>query len=176
MKVTLVAVSAVNGFITRGGESDIYAWTSPEDLAFFNHLRATASLIIMGRKTYEAAKAMIQLSPQTLRVVLTSQPELYREAEVKGQLEFTADEPQSLINKLASRGYTAALLVGGGEVNGAFMKAGVVTHLMLTFEPQLFGGGQRLLGGLVAEKKLSLDSVKQLNAQGTLVVEYKVEH
>src|SRR5688572_20802768 len=105
MKLSLVAVTSVDGKLTRGDQSDIYSWTSVEDQQHFSQMIRDHSLIIMGRKTYEAAQGKIKLQAGKLRVVMTHHPEMYVEEAVPGQLEFTSSQPSELVSQLEERGY-----------------------------------------------------------------------
>jgi dihydrofolate reductase len=49
-------VQSLDGNITHGNNNIIYNWTSPEDSARFFAEVASHNLIIMGAKTYEAAR------------------------------------------------------------------------------------------------------------------------
>src|SRR3989344_543184 len=109
MKVILAAVTSTNGKLTRGDDPDIYKWTSKEDQEQFFKLLEQAGLIVMGSSTYESAKDMIrkslkpqisQITPKTLRIILTSNPEKYKDEEIPGQLEFKNETPLQLINQL----------------------------------------------------------------------------
>ena len=123
MKVTALMVASVDGKITRGAETDIYSWTSLEDQEhFFTTIRA-ARVICMGRKTWQAARDRIVLSPSTLRVVLTTNPQMFMKDIVSGQLLFSAEHPSELVGRLEGVGYEELLLVGGSHTIGSFLLA-----------------------------------------------------
>ncbi len=65
MKVILVMVMSVDGKTTKWGDSKIHGWTSKEDHQFFFALLKRERLLIMGRKTYQAARLKMKLSPHT---------------------------------------------------------------------------------------------------------------
>lgn len=71
MKVTAAMVVSLDGKTTKWDHSNIYEWTSKEDWLYFSSLIKNHKVIIMGRKTYEAAKSIIKLSPTTLRIIMT---------------------------------------------------------------------------------------------------------
>lgn len=174
MKIVLVMVQSVNGKITRDDERDIYKWTSKEDADFFVSLLKQSPLIIMGSGTYEAARDKIKPTPGQLRIVLTKNPEKYRNTQVENQLEFRNTPPIVLVRELADKGRDTLLLVGGGEVNKSFFEAGLVDELYLTLEPKLFGNGKLVVAEGKFEKSLTLLSSKILNAQGSLLLHYAV--
>ncbi|PIY80226.1 MAG: deaminase [Candidatus Pacebacteria bacterium CG_4_10_14_0_8_um_filter_42_14] len=174
MKITLAMVMSADGRTTKGDDPNIYSWTSPEDQEHFFSRIAENNLIIMGRKTYESAAEKIRFAPERLRVVMTKNPGLYAEFTVKGQLEFSNENPAELISRLEEKGFNRALLVGGETLNWHFLKAGLVDELLLTVEPQLFGSGAGLFSGPLDSLKLELLEQKQLNDQGTMLMRYKV--
>src|SRR3989344_4702389 len=99
MKVVLLAVTSINGKITNGQDPIIYKWTSREDQSiYFKKIRA-AKLIIMGAKTYEAAKPVIKLKKGIQRIVLTRNPNKYAKERVGGQLIFSADQPKKILKE-----------------------------------------------------------------------------
>lgn len=160
-------VSSVNGKITRGDDPVVRKWTSKEDNELFDSLKKKYNLIVMGRKTFEAAKKNIPGKDNTLRVVLTRNPKKYRKLSVRGKLEFTSSTPKRLVRSLESRGYSNMLLVGGGKINSLFLKAGLIDELHLTIEPVLFGEGNNLLDNDMSHIRLKLVSVDMLNNSGT---------
>ena len=174
MKVTMAAVSSLNGNITKGNDPNIYSWTSKEDSQMFFSLIEKNNLIVMGSKTYEIAKKIIKHKKNKLRVILTRNPEKYLDQTIKGILEFTNDSPLKLVKKLESRGYKKMLVVGGGTINCLFLKSKLVDEVYLTIEPRIFGTGQELVGEENLDISLKLISIKKLNKKGTLLLKYKV--
>lgn len=173
MKIILAAVSSLDGKITKGRDSDIRGWTSPEDTAHFAHLKSIHNLIVMGRKTYEAMRPNLQLDSKTLRVVLTKHPENFAAEAVSGQLEFSSESPVVLVGGLEKQGYSEMLLVGGGTLNGQFLAKGLVDEIYLTLEPRLFGTGTSLAADSRLNVNLRLLKTSRLNEQGTLLLHYK---
>src|SRR3990167_3664298 len=172
MRVILVMVQSLNGKITRGDDTDIYKWTSKEDQKFFFSFLKKHEVIIMGSRTYEAARKNIKLDDKRLRIVLTSTPKRYSSEQELGKIEFTNANPADLLARLETDGYKQVLLVGGGKVNAAFFAQNLVDELYLTIEPVLFGKGK----AIIAEKKfnanLKLINLTKLNPKGTLLLHY----
>ena len=174
MKVIMVAVSSLNGKTTKGKDPNIYSWTSKEDTDFFFSLIEKNNLIVMGSGTYEAARKVIKLKKNKLRIVLTRNPRKYSEETKKDMLEFTNDTPLELIKKLENRGYNQMLVVGGGTINSLFLKSKLVDEIYLTIEPKIFGQGQELINEENLDSNLKLINIKKLNKQGTLLLKYEV--
>lgn len=169
----MVIVSSLDGRLTRGEETDFYKWASAEDQQFFKKLVASHNLIVMGGKTYQAAKDRIKLQASKLRLILTRSPKKYSGEQVTGQLEFTAQAPSALVKQLEKRGYKTMLLVGG-QINTLFLKAGLVDNIYWTLEPLILGAGRTLVPDQILGTKLQLKETRQLNSQGTLLLKYKV--
>lgn len=174
MKVIMIGVSSVNGKLTKGDETNIYSWTSKEDADIFFSLIEKHNLIVMGSKTYKAARNIIKLKNGKLRIVLTRNPRRHRDNLVKGQLEFSSESPKELVKRLEAQGYKELLLVGGTEINTAFLKNGLVDELHLTIEPLIFGKGKNLVLEEELDLSLRLLDVKKLNKKGTLHLIYSL--
>lgn len=171
MKITLILVSSLDGKITKNFNPKITEWTSNEDQQHFQKKMSESDLIIMGRKTYEAARPVIKLSSNQLRVVITNNPKKFKNEEVKEQLEFTNENPKELVKRLGNR-YKRILHVGGGAAANSFMKEGLITDILLTLEPKIFGRGTSSGGNDLIDENFKLNSVKKLNAKGTLLLHY----
>lgn len=167
--------SSVDGKTTRGEEPSIYHWTSKEDKAYFFKLLEKQKIIIMGRNTYEAARSIMKLSPKTLRIVMTKNPERFAKKEIKGQLEFSSEKPSQLIKRLEKKGYSSAMLISGEIINGIFLEEKLINEIYLTIEPALFGKGKNMIIVKdVVQTQLHLKDIKKLNSQGTLLLHYLV--
>ena len=104
MKIVMVMVSSINGKITNQNDPNIYSWASKEDSVHFYSLINNHNLIVMGRKTFEAAKDKIKLEPDKLRIVLTKSPDLYKDQTIPGQLEFSCETTNKLVERLTKSG------------------------------------------------------------------------
>lgn len=171
MKITLIAVSSIDGFITKGRDSNIYSWTSKEDQDFFFNKIEKAKLIFMGAKTYDNAKHLMKHKKGRIRVVFTRTPEKYTTQEIPGMLEFTKKSPLKVVEMYKKHGIKKALLVGGLEINSLFLKQNLVSELLLTIEPFIFGSGKKLLDDSI-KLTFRLNSIKQMNKKGTLLLRY----
>src|SRR5260221_3667278 len=132
MKVTLIAAISMNGKITSSGDAGPQQWASKEDQQFFAGQIEQNNFLVMGRKTYQNAKPFMRLRPNKLRIVMTRNPERYQREVVPGQLEFRQDSPLALVSEMEKQGFQEMLLLGGGEVNTAFLQSGLVNEMLLT--------------------------------------------
>lgn len=174
MKVVLAMVMSVDGRTTKWNNPNIYEWTSQEDKKHFFSLIEKNNVIIMGRKTYEAAASVMKLTPSKLRIVLTESPKVYADKATARQLEFTDESPKALIKRFEDRGYKQALLVGGERINEMFFKAKLINEVWVTIEPRFFGTGNGLVAEYKLDVKMRLKNVKIINKAGTLLLKYQV--
>ncbi len=174
MNVILLMVMSVDGKITPGYEPSTHGWSSPEDHAYFHAFVSSHNLLVMGRKTYESIRSQIKRSTNICRIVLTKKPKQYKAETVAGQLEFSAETPRELIERLEKKGYTTMLLVGGSELNTAFLSERLITECYITVEPRFFGSGKSVFTDINADIQLKLKDIQKLNEQGTLVLHYSL--
>ncbi|OGG04929.1 hypothetical protein A2Z33_06555 [Candidatus Gottesmanbacteria bacterium RBG_16_52_11] len=173
MHCTLILVSSLNGMIADA-EGRRLNWTSEEDKRFFARIRDRHRLIVMGRKTYDAVRSSLSLSPARLRVVLTRHPDTFRSHYVAGQLEFTDAGPEKLVAEYAGRGYRKMLLTGGSTTAGSFLSKNLIDEIYLTIEPVIIPRGLPLITGLTDSVRLTLTQKKQLNRRGTCLYRFRV--
>ncbi len=132
MKVILVAVTSIDGKSTKWGDPNIYKWTSNEDHDQFFSLVTSHNLVVMGSKTYTAARSVLKLAPGRMTIVMTRTPEKYSHETIPGQLEFTGESAREIVEKFKDT-HNELLLTGGAETNLLFLKENLfclcrVTH------------------------------------------------
>ncbi len=175
MKVTLIAAMSVDGKITKWNDiQDVATWASTEDQKFFLSMIQKHKVIVMGRKTYEAVKHRLKIEEGRKRIVMTRHPQDHKQDEIAGKLEFSSESPDDLVRRMESEGYSELLVVGGGRVNTAFLKNGLVNEIYLTIEPKIFGKGTTLVFAEKMNIQLRLENIKKLNDGGSLSLHYKV--
>lgn len=174
MKVTLAMVVSLDGRSTNSSLAGPAAWASAEDQAEFQSQIAAHDCVVMGSRTYEAARSIIKPSPDKPRIILTRHPLKYA-AERQPGLTFSADKPEEIIRKAKADGHSSLLLVGGSQTNAHFFGLDLIDEVLVTIEPLLFGAGTAFTNPLTHEKQLKLLDCKQLNIQGTLLLRYLVQ-
>lgn len=172
MKVTIVAAVSVDGRLTKGSDNNIHSWTSKEDNDMHTKLLSSNMVIIMGRKTYSVWKP--KPSKNRLIIILTKSPKKYADLTVDGQLEFTSEPAASIIKRLEDNGVKEVIVDGGGEINGVFMSSGLVTDILVTIEPYVFGSGVKMFDEMPMNTNLKLLNSEIMNSSGTLLLHYKV--
>lgn len=173
MRVTLIAVQSLDGFITKHATSG----SAFASLADQNHLRkalADFDCSVMGAETYRTARALIRdhMRAPRLRTVLTRTPQNFAADVRPGILEFSSAFPIELLNDLSARGHQRCALLGGAQIHSLFLKAGLVDELWLTIEPMLFGMGTPLIAEAV-DIRLKRLSTENLTAD-TALLKYEV--
>lgn len=178
INITAITVASLDGRFTRGNEKNVYHWSSPEDFTHFSTIRAQHNLIIMGSGTFEYAikyqESGLKPEPERLRIVMTRDPQKYKQYAVPGQIEFTNESPKELITNLEKRGNKKLLFAGGHNLFAPFLEEGLIDELYITIEPRIFGTGSILHTTKDLDIKLQLVEIKQLNSQGTLLLRYNV--
>lgn len=173
MKITLIAVQSLDGFITRPGVPGA-GFASGADRAYFRAALREFDCAVLGRVTYESAltDGTPPPAPGRRRVVLTRDPARYAGDAVPGTLEFSADPPVEVVARLRAGGGRACALLGGAQAHQLFLSARLVDEIWLTVEARLFGGGTPLLAG-PADTPLSLLS-HQMLGDDALLLKYGV--
>ncbi len=174
MKIILVVATSIDGKITMGDNPDVHAFTSAEDTDFFRKMLSDAKVIVMGRRTYDSMKAGMKHKPERIRVVLTHEPDKYRNEEIEGQLEFTDESPKVLAGRFEKSRYEEVLLVSGADVTTEFFKENLIDEIYLTLEPWVIGAGKPVILQSEINARLELLDMKKLNSRGTLLLHYKI--
>lgn len=169
MKVILYMAITVNGQIANA--DDDTSWTSKEDWGGFLEICKKIGNALIGKRTYEVVKKEGTQLGNILTVVLTHDTKLL--AQKSSHTIFTDKQPRAVLALLEGKGYKEALVAGGGILNSAFMKEGLIDELYLDVEPLVLGSGIPLFAPEEFEKRLKLLKFKKLN-QNTIQLHYQV--
>ena len=172
MKVILVFVSSLNGKVTKWNNPYVRSWTSKADQEYFKNLLDNSELVITGSNSYFADP--LQPSDKHLIVVMSSHADDYKENEIKGRIEFSAESPSDLVTRFEEEGYKMMTVVGGPGTATCFLKNNLVDELWLTLEPKIFGTGKNLVNEDMFDVELKLRSIEKVNDRGTLITKYSV--
>jgi len=173
MRITLLAVQSLDGFITRHDTSGS-AFASAADKTHLRNALARFDCCVMGGTTYrlERARRPDRPLPARLQIVLTRSPDTFATETIPGRLEFTAASVPDLVTALRVRGMKNCALLGGSQIHSLFLGARLVDELWLTIEPRLFGNGTPLIAHR-DDISLKFLSQQALTAD-TLVLKYVV--
>ena len=166
MRCVAIAATTIDGKIAldQGHFSD---WTSPEDKDFLHEMLDKSDVIVVGNNTYKTA-----IEPLSKRncIVLTSSVAMTERKSDKLLLWNPATVQHS--NVLQNVGMIAVL--GGTQTYTYFLENDLLDEIYLTIEPIIFGRGLNLFETKESfETRFKLESTKQLNDKGSLLLHYK---
>lgn len=147
MHVILFAAQSLDGRITRHQEAGDAFTSEADKIHFRNEIRA-CDACVMGGRSYDVSKHRMRPAafPALRRVVWTRTPEARAPEAVPGVLEFTREMPGQTVARLRADGRRRCAVLGGGEVNAAWLNAGLVDEMCITVESRIFGSGTALVG------------------------------
>lgn len=172
MNVILIAAISLDGFITKH-DAQGSGFTSPEDKRYYRNAVRDFDSFIFGSKNFLLSRDWIrgQLRSDQRKVVMTRNPERLQDEAVPGEIDILSAPPAEVVRHLETQGFRNAALLGGGQIYGLFLEAGVVDELWITLEPLLFGDGIKL-----AETRLDIRA-ELLSCQSlgpsTLLLKYR---
>jgi dihydrofolate reductase len=146
-KVILGAGITLDGYIARPDGSVAYLQMTKEGSALMASFFATIDTIVMGRKTLDAAIAMMGgsfKSPVDMphHVFSRTQPPGERDGVI-----FTNRTPAAWLRKIRARSGKHIFHMGGGELARSFLQADLIDELFLGVVPILLGSGIPLFPG-----------------------------
>ncbi len=159
----LIAAVSLDGKISDNSKA-MPDWTSPEDWQWFQKELSKCDAVIVGRKTFEAAKSHIE--KRNVLVLSRTKRKDY------GSVRFITTKMD--IRKTLS-GYERIAVVGGSGVYSFALANGLADELYLTLEPVLLGKGVSFTADKIFKRKsLKLKSAKKLNSKGTMLLHYQI--
>lgn len=148
--------TSLDGFIARadGDIGWLLARDAPDEDHGYDAFISTIDIILMGRGTYEKIHAL-RPWPYTKPVVLLSarmaQDDL--PSDLADKVRVSGATPEEAMRSLQSEGHQR-VYVDGGLVIQSFLRAGLITDMVITTAPVLLGDGRRLFGSLAADISL----------------------
>lgn len=178
----VIAAMTADGFIARQASERSFDWTSQADKQWHVQKTKEAGCVIFGRTTFETFNKplphrlnLIYSRSQPEQLALQSNEDLSAAREAKTtQLFYTQLSPLEITQKLGKAGYKQLSVSGGASVYHHFLSSGVVSKLYLSYEPIVFGVGERLLSAKW-EQQLELVQLHQLSDQ-TVALEFNVSN
>ena len=140
-------------------------WTSREDKKLFVELSKACGVIMMGENTFKTFPAPLK---ERLNVVFT---EDINKPETLG-VKWVSGEPRLVLDELEKMGYTSVLLGGGSFLNSLFLEKKLISEIVLTIEPKIFGAGLSLFNKDL-DADLKLLEMRNLN-ENTIMLHYQV--
>ena len=164
-------VISPNGFIAReDGNED---WLPAEGWDEFVAEAKQHGNIVMGRETYEQVTRRYQdynfdSVDVPHKVIVTTNHDF-----IAPQGYTVVHSPEDAVEYIKKTGAKTLFLIGGGVLNAAFAKRGLITHLQLTIAPHIIGKGRPFLAFDDFELALTLTDVQKLSL-GRVRLSYKV--
>ncbi len=172
MKVIMCMAQTVNGMIARENYDEDFL--SHINWEVFVKLAEEMGCFIIGKKTYDVYQAK-KSEEYSFDNLSTKKIIVSRDKKSKLLEGYTlANSPKDALRKASESGFTRVLLTGGGALNSAFMKAGLVDEVIINVEPYVLGRGVRIFSEETFENKLELIEMRELKA-GVVQVHYKIK-
>ena len=167
-RVRYQVACSVDGYIA--GPNDDFDWITPEPTFDFEALFAQFDTLVMGRRTYEVAKAMSESwrGKQVLVASRTLRPEDHPGIEVVGE------GLEARIRELREEPGKDIWLYGGGDLFAQVLAWDLVDTVEPALIPILLGGGLQFLPSPAVRRRLKL-ARHQVYPGGMVLLEYAVE-
>ncbi len=160
MRVVLLMAITINGYIA--GLDDDTDWV--KDIDALNQTITEFGVVIMGKRTYlECIKYNVFPYKNALNIVMTHNISLQNKNT--DQILFLDKSPKEAVDLLKQRGVKQSLLMGGGHLNGSFLKEGLIDEILLDIHPIIMAKGIHLFESEFSNQQLELLNVQQINDQ-----------
>ena len=165
-RVRYSVAASLDGFIAGpGGE---YDWIVMDPAIDFRAFFAGIDTVLLGRRTFEAARAMGGGGRMPGEAIVLS-----RTLRSEDHPGFTIrDDAAQVVRELKAREGKDVWLMGGGALFRSLLDTGLVDTIELAVVPVLLGSGTPLLGGEYAKHPLKLVSSRTLPS-GILLSTYE---
>ncbi len=165
MKSTLYVASSINGLMTRG-ESDSQ-WVSDRDEKIFADFCRRAGCILVGRKTFDQFLNVVYPVPGAHNIVLSLKP------GPDNSLVHYAKNLNEALEKIHALGFDRFVTVGGSNVIGQVLNAGLIDEVLVSFHPYIFGKGLPTTGDFAGDLNLKFMEIVEQH-QELLLLRYTV--
>ncbi|HET8900503.1 MAG TPA: dihydrofolate reductase family protein [Holophagaceae bacterium] len=145
--------ASVDGFIARLDHGLDWLPEGGGEPHGYEEFMADIDTLVIGRKTFEKVLTFDAWPYGSKRVVVLSHHPVELPSDAGGVVEQMAGSPAEIITRLAASG-ARSLYVDGGLTIQAFLRAGLVQHLIITRVPVLIGEGIPLFGVLPHDVRL----------------------
>src|SRR2546426_571716 len=165
--VVLSVAMSLDGYIAdpQGG----YDWIVMDPEIDFDAMFKRYDAVLMGRKSYDAAKQSGYGMPKPQTYVFSKTLQQADAPDVT-----VSNDPQKTVTALKKQKGKDIWLWGGGELFRSVLELGLVDQLEVAIIPVLLGDGLPLLPRSGTRAKLKLTGEKLFKKTGTLMLNYEV--
>lgn len=153
VQFSVFIATSLDGFIARpdGGLDwlPVPDPEGPEDYGYHAFMDSVDCLV-MGRKSFETVQAFEPWPYEEKRVLVLSRTMDAIPTGLESRAELFNGGPEALAARLESEGVRRVYLDGGETIQG-FLRAGLVSDILITTIPVLIGQGRPLFGPLAAD-------------------------
>ena len=161
--------TTINGYIA--GLNDDTEWV--KDFDSFYKTVAEFGVAVMGKRTYgECVRYKVFPYKGALNIVMTKDRALLKKRQ-KHAL-FTDATPKEVLALAVKKGFDRLLIIGGGHINGSFLKEGLIDEIILDVHPMIMAKGIHLFESDFPYQNLELISHKRMNDQ-IVQIQWKVK-
>lgn len=174
MKASIFVGTSLDGFIARpNGTFDfLSAGHADAEPHGFDEFLATVDALVMGRNTFETVLPF-PIWPYGNKPVFVLSSRPLPPAPSGATVERMTGTPAEVLAQLAGRGM-GHVYVDGGVTIQAFLRAGLIQHLVISRVPVLIGAGIPLFGVVDADIPLKHIATRQYSS-GLVQSEYAIE-
>ena len=177
MRTVYYSAACSLDFFIHKGEGDTYDWIrgGPKSEAMLDALWADTDTLVMGRKTWEVARRMMDGKPENDPFTGVHSYVVSRTLSAIDQPNATLvqTDPVAFVRDLKMRPGKRIFAFGGAQLVSALVAAGLVDELHLSVQPVLLGGGVPLLEPLGRQVQLELKDSSLLD-QGAVQIVYRM--
>lgn len=146
---------SVNGYIAK--ENDDTDWISVEEWNSYSKMVQKAGCLIVGHRTYDILTKQPEFSElQKIKLVVVSQANF----NTLSENHLIAKTPQEALGLL--KDFSEVIVAGGGILDSAFIKDGLIDEIYLDIEPLAIGKGIKLFADGDFELSLKLLEINKI--------------
>lgn len=164
------AATSLDNFIARVDHRVDWLHWSADVAAITNAMWPRFDTVIMGRKTWEAARAMGMSSYPNVKNYVFSRS-LARDSAA--DVEIVAEDAAVFIERLKRQEGKGICVMGGGELANSLLAADLIDEVGLNVHPIILGNGIPMFHELQREIRLALTESRVLDG-GCVLVNYRI--
>ncbi len=156
-KIILYTALSLDGFIA--GEQDEMDWLFSDQDYGYGEFYSSIDTVLCGNTTFTVASSFGEYPfPGKTAYIFTRKSGQSGEAE---GLYFINEDPVLFVQRILQEKGKNIWLVGGGQINGLLLNAGLIDEMVLSYHPVFLGKGKALFQGQNIPAEFSTESVRQ---------------